>query len=133
MTDLVFHRLLWLYVALTVASTIASAFPQHSATLQAAAVAEPTSWLLEMAWFWAGVFPALMGTWLVGLVGLFRFRSWGRTLSLWSTMAALLIYPFIGSSLYWGVETALSDACSLVWGGILALAYFSPVSARFER
>ena len=132
MTDLAFRRLLWLYVGLTVAGFVASAFPQHSDSLQAAADLELNSLLFEKPWFLAGAV-VLIVAWLVGLVGLFRFKAWSRPLSLYSTVAALLAFPIMGSTLYWGVEAAIYNAGSIAWGGILALAYFSPVSALFER
>jgi hypothetical protein len=38
-----------------------------------------------------------------------------------------------GSSLYWGLESGLYEASAMLWGAILALSYFSSVSARFGR
>ena len=133
MTDTRYRMLLWLYVAATVASIAASAFPPHSEALEAALEAEPTTWLWRNTAVSIGLFAALAIAWVVGLIGLFRFKGWGRSVSLYSTLAALLAAPLAGSSLYWGLESGLYEASGMLWGAILALAYFSPVSARFGR
>jgi len=133
MTDSRFRKLLWIYVALTTAAIVASAFPPHSDALQAAVENESNSWLWDHIWVSIGVFSVLVLGWLVGLVGLFRFKRWGRSLSLYSTIATILSYPFMGSSLSWGVESGLYESSGMLWGAILAIAYFSPVSSRFGR
>jgi hypothetical protein len=133
MTDRGFRNLLWIYVSLVVAAMVASAFPPHSDALQAAVAQESTSWLSDHAWARGGAVAILLVGWLAGLVGLFRFKRWGRSLSLYFTFAGFLIYPFLDSSLYWGLEIGLYESSGMLWGAILALAYFSPVSARFER
>jgi len=74
---------------------------------------------------------ALMLACLVGLVGLFRFKAWGRTVSLYATPAALVVEACAGATLSSGVENALLGAASMLWGAVLALAYFSPVRSRF--
>ena len=133
MTDTRYRMLLWIYVALTVAAILAAAFPPHSEALESALDSEPTTWLWSNTWAAIGLFSVLSLAWLVGLVGLFRFKAWGRSFSLYSTLAFLMVSPLAGSSLYWGLESGLSEASAITWGAILALAYFSPVSERFGR
>lgn len=133
MTDNRFRTLLWIYITLIVATIAATALSPHSEALQAAVDRESNSWLWDHTSASITVYAALVVAWLVGLVGLFRFKSWGRSLSLYSTVAGLLAYPLMGSSLSWGVESSLYESSTLLWGAILALAYFSPVSARFGR
>lgn len=133
MTDNRFRTFLWIYVALTVAAIAATVFSPHSEALQIAADRESTPWLSAHASASIAVYAVLVVAWLVGLVGLFRFKSWGRSLSLYSTVASLLAYPLMGSSVSWGAESSFYESSTLLWGAILAIAYFSPVSARFGR
>jgi hypothetical protein len=133
MTDFRYRTLLWAYVAVLAAAVLASAFPPHSETLQTALEQEPTTWLWSNAWASVALFSILSLAWLVGLVGLFRFKTWGRSIALYTTLASLLVSPLVGSTLYWGLESGLYEACSIAWGAILALSYFSPVSSRFGR
>ena len=133
MTDARFRQLLWIYVAVMVASLIAMFFPDYSETLAAAYANEPYPWLMQQAWICWTVIGGFAAASLAGLVGLFYFKRWARSLSLYSTLAGYLFAPLIGSSLYSGLESALSDGSSVLWGAVLALSYFSPVSQRFGR
>lgn len=133
MTDTRFRNLLWIYIVFLGAAVVASAFPPHSEALQAAVDRESRSWLWDHAWASIAVYGVLVVAWLVGLVGLLLFKAWGRALSLYSTAASLLVYPLMGSSLSWGVESSLYEFSTMLWGAILALAYFSPVRVRFGR
>lgn len=87
-----------------------------------------------------GVIGALVVAYLVGAVGMYFFRPWGRSLSLWATITLSLVSaimlllgfsetPYLRSG-WEGWLTALSD---MLWGATLAMAYWSPVSARFQR
>ena len=133
MTDARYLKILWIYVVLFVAATISIFFPTYSENLAAAYAAEPETWLMSNFWMAVGVLGAFAAAWLTGLVGLFFFKSWARTLSLYSTLAGFFITPVVGGSPYSGLEASLFEASTIVWGGILALSYFSPVSCRFER
>lgn len=133
MTDARYLKILWIYVVLFVAATISIFFPTYSENLAAAYAAEPETWLMSNFWMAVGVLGAFAAAWLTGLVGLFFFKRWARTLSLYSTLAGFFLTPFFGASLYSGLETSLFEIYNMVWGGILALSYFSPVSCRFER
>lgn len=132
MTERRFRMLLWIHVGLAAAAAVASTFPPHPDDLEAAVDAASTSWLWGQTWLMLGIAVVLLAAWIAGLVGLYRFARWGRTLSLWATLATLLLYPFFGSMLYWGLESGLHEASTLAFGALLAMAYWSPVSARFE-
>lgn len=129
MTDKRFIQILWLYVALTIAAIVAAFFPSYSAALASAYENEPEGWL--------GLWPSfllamvLLVGFVTGLIGLFRLKPWGRTLSMYSTLLGLLLSLVSGPSLSAGIETALVEASTVLWGAILALAYYSPVSQRF--
>jgi len=79
---------------------------------------------------------AILLPWLVaalaGVVGIFLFKRWGRTLSLYSTVFGFFITPFLGSFAGSGLSSGLDEASFTLWGVALAMSYFSPVSERFE-
>jgi hypothetical protein len=132
MTEFRFLKLLWIYVAVTVASMIAVLFHGYSDELSAAYDNEPEPWLLQ-SWIGWTVIGGFAVAWIVGLIGLFYIKPWARSLSLYSTLAGFLLFPLSGPSLYSGIELALADGASILWGAILAISYFSPVSERFGR
>jgi len=136
MTDSRFVRLLWIHLALTVALTAASVaaifFPSYSDTLAVAYENEPENGLLGNVLVSGIVLVPLFLAWLTGLVGLFFFKRWARSLSLYVTLFGLIISAFLGPFLYSGLEASLFDASSILWGFILALSYYSSISARFE-
>ena len=68
---------------------------------------------------------------LAGVVGLFLFKPWGRTLSLYSTVLGVFLIPFLGPVVSSGVAFSLDEVAITLWGATLALAYFSPVAERF--
>ena len=132
MTESRFLKLLWIYVAVTVASMIAVLFPDYSGELSAAYDNEPESWLLQ-SWIGWTVIGGFAATWIAGLIGLFYFKPWARSLSLYSTLAGFLIFPLSGPSLFSAIELGLADGASILWGAILAISYFSAISERFGR
>ena len=67
-----------------------------------------------------------------GLVGLFLLRSWGRSVSLYSTGAGLLLYLFSGPELLSPLESVLFEVSTLLWGAVLALSYYSPIAVRLD-
>ncbi len=69
----------------------------------------------------------------VCVVGLFLFRRWARSLALWSTLLSLPFALLMGPSLVSAPESMLYDAANLLWGGLLAVAYWSPLAASFDR
>jgi hypothetical protein len=133
MTESRFKKLLYLYVILCGAMIVAMMFPGYSSDLSAAFEAEPESILMSNWWVAFALLSSVLLTNTAGLIGLLYFKRWARPVSFWSTIAALLLYSFLGPSLMSGVESALLEAASAVWGAALALSYFSPVSKSFER
>jgi hypothetical protein len=133
MTESRYKGLLYLYIVLCGAMILAMLFPSYSSELSAAYDAEPESVLMSNWWVAVGLLVAILIPNMMGLLGLFYFKRWARSLSLWSTVAAFVLYPFLGPSLMSGLESAFVEAASAVWGAVLALSYYSPVSAKFER
>ena len=75
---------------------------------------------------------------LAATVGLYRFRPWGRTLSLILIGADVVLdlLPIIPNDFSLGstFETAFSTLSATLGGAILAIAYFAPsISELFEQ
>jgi hypothetical protein len=81
---------------------------------------------------------ALIGG-LAALYGLYTFRPWSRWLMLWCAGGLLLLGTFIGTfigkyeSQHLAIVDALDTVSMMMNGAILAAAYWSPISSRFER
>ncbi len=133
MTDARYRKLLWLYVALLLVAIVSTFFPIYSEELAVAYSNEPETWLMRHSWISGGLLGSLLAVWLIGLIGLFRFKAWARSLSLYATVAAFFACLLMGPVVFSGLESALFDAVNILWGGILALSYFSAVSHRFVR
>ena len=131
MTDIRFQKILWLYVILIAFAAIAATLSGHSTSLAAAFDAETAA--AHASWQVITLLLGFLVAVVTGLVGLFKYKAWGPTLSLYTTVAGLAAWPFLGSSLSSGLEASLNEAATLTWGAILALSYFSPVSERFGR
>jgi hypothetical protein len=128
-----FRALILLYVALIVASGIAAFLPGgYSQALSDALDNEPTPPILANLWLMLGVIVPFALAALAGMYGLYMFKQWGRLLSLCSTLAGLVLFPFFGPSLYSGLESALFEASTMLWGAILALSYYSAVNSSFS-
>ncbi len=85
-------------------------------------------------WVWfGGLVLLLLIVGVVGTIGLFMLRRWGRTASLWLTFLLMLLSVWAGPHALSGVGWALYDASLILWGAVLAGAYWSPLAARFER
>ena len=67
-----------------------------------------------------------------GAFGLLFFKRWARPAALYSTLIGLVLFPFTGPSLSSGLANSLNEASLLLWGAVLAVAYFSPLSERFS-
>jgi hypothetical protein len=70
---------------------------------------------------------------VVGTIGLLLFKPWGRQLSLWLSVLAVLSYPFLGPIVNSGWATMLHNTSIMLWGAALAMAYFAEIKVRFER
>lgn len=115
-------------------STIATAFlpDGYSQALADAYASEPPPWLFEREGLMIGVGGVALAATIAGYVGLFLLTRWGRALSLALTVLAFPLYLLTGPTLSSPLESMLTDASTLLWGACLALAYFSPVAARFK-
>jgi hypothetical protein len=130
-----FRRLLLLYVALIVAEIAVAIFAPtgYSDALSEAFENEPQPMLLDNLGLLVALGLPVGVAAIAGLVGLYLFKAWGRVLSLVATIAELVVLIFTGPALYGAAEYMLWEASTLVWGAILALAYYSPVAIHFER
>ncbi len=104
----------------------------YSPALAEAYANEPLPWLFEREGVAIGVGIAALAIMIVGWVGLFMLKRWGRALSLGITVLGFPLYLLAGPTLLSPLEAMLTDASTLVWGACLALAYYSPVAARME-
>jgi uncharacterized protein YqgC (DUF456 family) len=133
MTENKFRALIALHIALSLVGIVAAFLPNgYSTTLAEAYANEPISQFISNDWFWLTFALILLAMWITGVVGMWSFKRWGRSLSLYSTIAALIAVPLFGPTLSSGLESALFEAATLCWGAVLALAYYSVVSARFN-
>jgi hypothetical protein len=69
---------------------------------------------------------------LVAFVGLYLFKPWARPTNF--ILAALVIFvsPAMGHVVLSGLAQGLGEIALLLWGAVLALAYFSSISERFK-
>jgi hypothetical protein len=128
-----FRLLLSLYIAVSAAAIVAPYIAPGalSPAIQAALDNEPTPFLSTYpALALALILPAAIAV-CAGTLGLFLFKPWARTFSLVGTIAVIPAFFFFGVSVYSGLEMALVDVSAMLWGAVLAMAYYSPVSSRF--
>ncbi len=69
---------------------------------------------------------------IASVVGILRFKNWGRHLYLAGFILLIPLYPYMGITVYSGWGQAFYDASMLLSGALLALMYYSPVAAYFE-
>ena len=77
--------------------------------------------------FWTQIFIGLLAA-----IGLVLFKAWGRTALVVTLIFALFITPASGPYMTNGWATLVGYLCSLVEGGTVALAYFSPIRKMFK-
>lgn len=70
---------------------------------------------------------------LASTIGLFFLKPWSRRVALWVTVLAVVIYPFFGASVCSGWASMLIDSSSMLWGAVLAMAFFSELKVHFEK
>ncbi|MGH7752141.1 MAG: hypothetical protein ACREN5_04940 [Gemmatimonadales bacterium] len=75
---------------------------------------------------------AILIAWIAALAGLWRFRGWARILYLALAGVGVLGTLFAGGEVAGGLAPALRSLCWLVTGAVIALAYWSPLAARFR-
>lgn len=128
-----FRALILVYVVLVAATSVAAFLPSgYSQALSDAMDNEPAPTVVENLWLMFGLMVPFLLAAMVGMFGLYMFKRWGRTLSLYTTAAGLVFLPFFGPSLYSGLESLLYEGSTLLWGAILALSYYSAVSTSFS-
>lgn len=86
------------------------------------------AWFEIPEWFSWGLFLTM----LISYAGMFLFVKMFRTIFLVLNVVVILSSPVYGVSILTGLEVILVDASTLLSGVILGIAYFSPVSERFE-
>ena len=140
-----FRGLMILSMALfIVASAIAWPTYQAEAALRASQAEVASSGISTLQFSNQAIFGVvysftLIITFLIGFIGLFMFRPWGRSVSL---VAALLIpVAAVVHTLAFGNQPAISNEpafaltleylATLTWGGVLALTYFSEIKHQF--
>ena len=68
----------------------------------------------------------------VGLAGLLAFQRWARWLTLASTIAIYLPMPLSDTVVLSGFAYTMDSVAAILWGVLLAAAYWSPVAAEFR-
>jgi hypothetical protein len=132
MTPSIFRSMIVAHWALVLAGgTLGWIGHGHPDSLREAYLALPQPWFLRHDAIVLPVAAILAALMLAGTVGLFQFKRWGRTLSLWLTAIGLALSWSFGVVLSGGLEWMLHDAAMMLWGAALACAYWSPLAARF--
>jgi hypothetical protein len=75
-----------------------------------------------------GAFVALC----IGLVGMLAFQGWARWLTLVATIAIYIPMPLSGTLVLSGFAYTMDSVAAILWGVLLAVAYWSPVAVEFE-
>lgn len=70
---------------------------------------------------------------LIAAIGMFFFWRPARVLALIGTLLALAALPFSEPFVATGLATLFNEGASILWGMVLALAYWSPLAQRFAR
>jgi hypothetical protein len=134
MTGLRFRLLIVAHLALLAATVTLSLLPpSYSGMLAYAYADEPRGWIEQPVWWRIGIIIVLGVLWIAAHVGLLLLRRWGRTLCLVTTPAGPFLIALGGPVLASGFHSALADIDHVLWGIILALAFYSPISARFAK
>jgi|GEM_PF-1100410 len=83
--------------------------------------------------FHLAIFYWIFATSIVGIFGLFMFKPWARPLNVVLAFSSFIVWPLLGYNLTSGWSQAFADFSGILWGAVIAMAYFSPVSERFLR
>lgn len=133
MTPRLFRALILAHILGLCASVILSGFNYgvSRALIDAYLQSEP-SWLSHESTLATSFLLVAAAVVIVGYIGLWRFKRWGRALSLWGTVIGCLLTPIFGPSVSGGLSAAFYEISMLLLGAVLALAYASPVAERFR-
>lgn len=102
-----------------------------SKTIEFVATIEPEGSDLSFYIFMAYAFLVLLLV-IVSIIGLLRFKDWGRKCYLASFGLAAIAYPFLGVSVFSGTGQLLNDSSFLLSGFLLATMYLSALKQEFE-
>jgi hypothetical protein len=91
------------------------------------------TWAVPLAFAGIICVATFIGSMIGSFIGIFLFKWWARPLSLAITVISMLVSAFSNYVLMPGFEWAFAQAQMLLWGVILSMAYFSPVSQYFAR
>jgi hypothetical protein len=135
MTPLIFRRLIltwWGFAIFGVAATLATErylLPAELLNyLDSQEAVEPTAF--DGVALAAGFAAAL--ALIIGSVGLYKFRPWGKWLFLWSNVISLLISPLYGPTIQAGIASSFWHLDSLLTGGIIFSMYLPPIDQLFD-
>jgi len=134
MTKTRFRTLILIYVAFELATIMVPLIPNlYSQELAFAYNTEPENWLTSNPWMVFSIATPLLVLGIAGILGLYLFKSWGRTLSIYTTLVTAILFLFFGPTLESAVESSFSYVSTLLWGAILGIAYYSPLSSSFVK
>jgi len=69
---------------------------------------------------------------LASVVGLLRFKAWGRKLYVASFVLTAFVYPIAGVSVFSGLGQLLNDSSFVLSGFLLAVMYLSALKQEFK-
>lgn len=69
---------------------------------------------------------------VIAAIGLYGFKPWARKVALAGIVLSIVGGSLIGYNLHSGASGALMDLGNLLWGAVVALAFGSSISARFN-
>ena len=92
--------------------------------------------LADEAWSFiaiaGGLAILLLMSGVVATIGLLMLKRWARPLALWLTVLSVVTYPLFGAMLQSAWALILTETGTLLWGGALAMAYFSDLRVEFQ-
>jgi hypothetical protein len=75
--------------------------------------------------------PILAGA-LASFIGMLTFQRYSRPLSIGVSLVAVVTLPLFGPTVEPGIATALNLLSSMLYGAVIAISYYPPVSNWFE-
>ena len=131
MTPLVYRFLIAASTVLGLAGAMLDVLVPSLLPAALTAATEAQEPLNSTAWLLVGGAIAVAG--LAAMVGLWLFRPWAPRWALVTTALSVALFVPQGANAVSGWSMALTDLSSILWGAVLALTFFSPLSARFAR
>ena len=135
MTKARFRAIYTLSMCLAIASLATSCAgesslpPQLQDYLANRASTEPSA----VEWALLAMAVPLLVACIVSFVGMLRFKSWSRPLTVATSVICTLLLPLFGPTVEPSVSTSLNYASSMLSGAVLALAYYSPAAVWFQQ